>query len=242
MMEDFFSRSLPLLKEDGLQRLQSATVAVVGLGGVGGSACEALCRSGIGRLILVDADTISLSNLNRQLFATQQTIGLSKCEAARQRLSSIRPSMTIETLPLFLLPENLDRLFSYQMDYIIDAIDTMTTKLALAKQALAVGIPLIASLGTGNRLDPSKLRVGDLSETAGCGCPLARRMRRELKKEAIYHLPVVYSTEKPIQVVISQENNTNRHPPGSLSFVPPVAGYLLASRVVRDIAFGSSHT
>lgn len=233
MQDHWLSRERLLIGEDGIKQLANSTVCVLGLGGVGGSAAEALCRAGIGHLILVDHDTVDVTNLNRQLFATRQTIGQRKIDAAMDRLRSINPSVTLTLLDTFYLPENREEVFSHTPDFMIDAIDTVTAKLDLAEQCAERGIPLISCLGTGNRFDPSKLTIGKIEDTAGCGCPLARVIRRECKKRDIHQLPVVFSKEYPTQGICSEDSPSGRHSPGSISFVPPVAGYLLASYVVR---------
>ncbi len=235
MQENWLARERLLIGEEGVSLLSGSTVCVLGLGGVGGAAAEALCRAGIGHLILVDHDTVDMTNLNRQLFATQDTIGQKKIDAAKRRLSAINPRAAFTALDTFYLPENREELFSLHPDFIIDAIDTVTAKLDLAQQCQLREIPLISCLGTGNRLDPAKLTLGTIEETAGCGCPLARVMRRECRKRGIRKLPVAFSTEIPVQGVCSGDSPAGRHSPGSISFVPPVAGYLLASYAVRRL-------
>ena len=235
MQKNWLSRERLLIGDKGLSRLADATACVLGLGGVGGAAAEALCRAGVGHLILVDHDTVDLTNLNRQIFATMDAIGKKKIDAAKHRLYSINPSIQLTLLDTFYLPDCREEVFSYAPDFIIDAIDTVTAKLDLAQQCGMRGIPLISCLGTGNRFDPSKLTVGTIEETTGCGCPLARVIRRECKKRNIQKLPVVFSTEFPAQGICSDDSPTGRHSPGSISFVPPVAGYLLASFAVRSL-------
>ncbi|MCI8623923.1 MAG: tRNA threonylcarbamoyladenosine dehydratase [Provencibacterium sp.] len=232
MIEDWLARTALLIGEEGLARLAGARVALLGLGGVGGSCAEALCRAGIGRLLLCDNDTVSRTNLNRQLVATCETIGLPKTEAMAQRLRSIRPAAALTLCQRFYLPEDSGFLYAFQPDIVVDAIDTVTAKLHLAEECARRGIPLISCLGTGNRLRPQDLTVGDIAETAGCGCPLARILRRELKKRGIRQLRVVFSRELP-QSCVAPDEPAGRHPPGSVSFVPPVAGYLLAGEAVR---------
>ena len=217
-----------------MEQLQNATVAVLGLGGVGGAAAEAVCRMGVGRMILIDNDSIDSTNCNRQLFATAQTVGQSKCLAAKERLLSINPDLELICHQQFFLPENSDFLFEQQPDLILDAIDTVTSKLYLAQQCSQRGIPLVSCLGTGNRLDPSLLRWGDISQTSGCGCPLARVMRRELKKRGVQRQTVVYSVELPAKTTVGEAEN-GRHSPASCAFVPPAAGYLLASVGIRQL-------
>ena len=214
MNRDWLIRTETLIGAENIDKLQRATVAILGLGGVGGAAAEAICRMGVGRIILVDSDTVDRSNLNRQLFATADMVGQSKCLAARRRLLSINPEVELSCHEQFFLP---------------DAIDTVTAKLYLAEQCQQRGIPLVTCLGTGNRLDPSQLRWGDISETAGCGCPLARVMRRELKKRGVQKQTVVYSIEQPAKAICPGGEEKGRHSPASCAFVPPAAGYLLAS-------------
>lgn len=233
-MNHWLDRTTLLLGQEGMDKLSRAKVAVLGLGGVGGAAAEALCRSGVGSLLLMDHDTVDLTNLNRQLFATTQTLGMDKCQAARERLLSIAPECQITTLSQFYSPGNREPLFSFQPDYVVDAIDTVTSKLDLAEECQRRGVPLIMSMGTGNRLDPSQFRVGTIEETAGCGCALARVIRRELRRRGVERQMVVYSTELPRKVVADSSNG--RHSPGSSAFCPPVAGYLLASHVVCHLA------
>lgn len=234
MMEEWLSRTGLLVGEPGLARLKGARVALLGLGGVGGSCAEALCRAGIGQLLLCDHDTVDITNLNRQLVATRETLGLSKTEAMARRLHSISSSLSLTLCERFYLPEDSEFLYAFQPDIVLDAIDTVTAKLHLAKQCHQRSIPLVSCLGTGNRLLPQQLTVGDIAETAGCGCPLARVMRRELKKRGVPRLRVIYSRELPCSGVVPDAQQ-GRHPPGSISFVPPVAGYLLAGEAVRQL-------
>ena len=233
-MSDWKDRTRLLLGQDGVELLAQARVAVLGLGGVGGTAAEALCRAGVGHLLLVDNDGVDDTNRNRQLLATCDTVGLPKTEAALARLHSINPEADLQTAQQFYLPENSDFVFDFAPDVVIDAIDTVTAKLHLAEMCHQKGILLYASMGTGNRLDPSRLRCGDIAETAGTGCPLARVMRRELRKRGVPGLQVVYSLEQPMQGINANGGEHGRHSPGSAAFVPPAAGLLLASAAVRD--------
>lgn len=235
MTEHWLSREKLLIGEQGLKILTGSCICVLGLGGVGGAAAEALCRAGVGHLILVDHDTVDITNLNRQLFATGESVGEKKIIAAKNRLLSINPALKLTLLDSFYLPQCREEVLSLHPDFILDAIDTVTAKLDLAQQCRARGIPLISCLGTGNRFDPSLLRTGTIEQTAGCGCPLARIIRRECKKRSIPSLPVVFSTEFPAQGICSGDSPAGRHSPGSISFVPPVAGYLLASYAVRSL-------
>lgn len=231
---EWYARTELLIGQDGIDTLQKARIAVLGLGGVGGGAAEALCRAGVGHLLLVDHDTIDITNLNRQLIATHDVIGQKKALAVRNRLLSINPDGDFTAKEMFFSPDNDTFLFEWQPDYIIDAIDTVTSKLHLAKSCRERDIPLLMCLGTGGRLDPSQLRIGTIADTAnGCGCSLARVMRRELKRRGITDQDVLYSLEPPIKSVIASAHG--RHAPGSSPFVPPAAGMLMASWVVRQI-------
>ena len=230
---DWLMRSRAVLGPQVLQRLQLCRVAVLGLGGVGGAAAEALCRSGVGHLLLVDADHFEGSNLNRQTLSTCQNLGVAKTQAARERLLSIAPDCQIQTAQTFYLPDNREFLFSFRPDVVVDAIDTVIAKLDLAQTCAQRNIPLIACMGTGNRLQPELLQIGDVTDTVGCGCPLAKVYRRELKKRGIVRQTVVFSTELPRSVCVETTEH-GRHSPGSVAFVPPVAGYLMASWVVRQ--------
>lgn len=229
----WLERTELVLGETRLRRLANARVAVVGLGGVGGAAAEALVRAGVGHMLFIDGDTVDDTNRNRQLLATTETVGMDKISAAEGRYRAINPDGDFTFKKEFYLPENSAWLYDWQPDYIIDAIDTVTAKLDIAKQCKTRKIRLIACLGTGNRLDPERLRLGDITETAGCGCPLAKVMRRELRRRGIEHLPVLFSTEEPAKAIA--ESPAGRHPPGSISFVPPVAGYIIAGKCIRDI-------
>ncbi|MEG0838834.1 MAG: tRNA threonylcarbamoyladenosine dehydratase [Hydrogenoanaerobacterium sp.] len=232
-MADFLQRTELLLGEKNMAVLQNMRVAVLGLGGVGCAAAEALCRAGIGHLLLIDSDTVDITNLNRQIFYTQKDAGVKKAKIATEHLRAINPSAEITAADYFYLPENSGFLYDFAPDYVIDAIDTVTAKLHLAASCKEKNIKLLCCLGTGNRLNPQRLKTGDISETAGSFCPLARVMRRELKKRGVDKLRVVYSDEPPLKALASSENG--RHSPGSISFVPPVAGYLLAAELINDI-------
>lgn len=233
-MMDFgqHTRSVPLLGEDGLAALQSARVAVFGIGGVGGHLCEALARAGVGELHLFDKDTVSLTNINRQAVALHSTVGLPKVEVMKARIADINPDCRVVTHEVFYLPENADAYDLSGYDYIADAIDTVSAKVELICRAKAQGVPIISAMGAGNKLDPSAFRVSDLSKTQGC--PLARIMRRELGARGIKHLCVVYSEEKPQPSRLPSEHG--KHTPASLSFVPPVMGLIMAGKIVRDLA------
>ena len=233
-MEDMFSRTRMLLGDAAMDRLKRARVAVFGVGGVGGHVVEALTRSGVGALDLIDSDRVALSNLNRQIIATRDTLGMLKVEAAKARVLSINPDCAVETWPVFFLPETADRFDFTQYDYVIDAIDTVAGKLRLIEAAKAAGVPVISSMGAGNKLDPTAFRVADISETSVC--PLARIMRRELKKRGIDHVKVVYSTEPALSPAPTDEPTGRRSTPGSVAFVPAVAGLIIAGEVIRDLA------
>ena len=235
-MDKALSRTRMLLGEEAMARLAAARVAVFGLGGVGGYAVEALARSGVGALDLIDSDALSLSNRNRQLLATEATLGRSKAEVAAERVRSINPDCRVRCRELFYLPETRDQFDFHDYDYVVDAIDTVTGKLALIEAAREAGTPIISSMGTGNKLDPTAFRVADITETAVC--PLARIMRKELKKRGIEHLKVVYSREKPLEPterLRPAEEAGRRDIPGSVAFVPSVAGMILAGEVVKDL-------
>ena len=232
-MEDMFSRTRMLLGDAAMDRLKAARVAVFGIGGVGGHAVEALARSGVGALDLVDSDRVALSNLNRQIIATRDTLGMLKVEAAKARVLSINPACAVETWPVFFLPETADRFDFTQYDYVIDAIDTVAGKLRLIEAAKAAGVPVISSMGAGNKLDATAFRVADISETSVC--PLARVMRRELKKRGIDHVKVVFSTEPALVPAPTEEPTARRSTPGSTAFVPAVAGLILAGEVIKDL-------
>lgn len=231
-MEHAFSRTEMLLGEEALQKLGRSRVAVFGIGGVGGYACETLARSGIGAFDLIDDDNVCLSNLNRQIIATRETIGRYKADVMRERILNINPAADVRVHKCFFLPGMEEEVLSGALDYIIDAVDTVTAKIALAVEAQRRGIPLISSMGTGNKLDAGRFRVADLYETKVC--PLARVMRRELKKRGITKLKVVYSEEEPTRPA---GEDGRRGVPGSVSFVPPVAGLLAAGEVVKDLIY-----
>ena len=238
-MREQFIRTEMLLGAEALARLQRARVALFGLGGVGGYALEALARSGIGQLDLIDNDTVSVSNLNRQILATHSTVGMPKVEAGKRRVLDINPDCVVRTYPLFYTPDTAGTFDFSQYDYVVDAIDTVTGKLALVQQAHDVGVPIISCMGTGNKLDASQFEVADISKTSMC--PLARVMRRELGKRGIRHLKVVYSQEearKPTGWEEEAAAEGKRQIPGSLPFVPGAAGLILAGEVIKDIAMG----
>ena len=224
-MQEEFERTALLLGEDAIPSLQNSTVAVFGLGGVGSYVCEALARAGVGSLVLVDNDTVSKSNINRQLYALHSTVGRLKTEVAKERILDIQPGCSVKTYPLFFLPETADQIDFSCFDYVVDAIDTVSGKLCIIKKACSMGIPVISCMGTGNKLHPELLEIAELSETSVC--PLARVMRRECKALQLKHIKVVYSKEPPL--------SSGSGVPGSVSFVPSAAGLLLASEVIRHI-------
>lgn len=227
-----FSRFELLVGEDNIQKLNQAHVIVFGVGGVGGYVVEALVRSGIGHITIVDNDVVSLSNLNRQIIATQETIGQKKVDVMKKRILSIHPECDVTTLDMFYLPETADQIDLSQYDYVVDAIDTITSKIELAVRC-DQKIPLISSMGTGNKMNPALLQVSDIYKTSVC--PLAKVMRRELKKRRVKHLKVVYSQELPMKPFESDEITHKRTIPGSTAFVPSSAGLLIASEVVKDL-------
>lgn len=229
-MNEIFSRTAALLGTDAVAKLQHAAVAVFGLGGVGGQVAESLARAGVGTLVLIDHDVVSTSNINRQILALHSTVGKRKTAVMKARILDINPNATVIEKDLFFLPGCEDAVITPDLDYVADCIDTVSGKLEIIERANACGVPVISALGTGNKVDPAQLQLGDLADTSVC--PLARVMRRELKKRDIDHLPVVWSKEPPRPSAIF-ENGKNI--PGSVSFVPPAAGLLMASKIVSDI-------
>ena len=233
-----FSRTRLLLGGEGMDRLARARVAVFGLGGVGGSAAEALARSGVGALDLFDDDVVSLTNLNRQAVATVDTLGMAKVDAMAQRIAAVVPEARVEKRRMFYTPENAGEVDLSVYDYIVDAVDTVAAKLELAVRATALGVPIISAMGAGNKLDPTKLVISDISKTSVC--PLARVMRRELRKRGIHHLKVAWSTEPPAVPLGELPPEDMAHPrrsiPGSTAFVPPAMGLAIAAEVVRALA------
>ncbi len=233
-MDAWQSRTAAILGDEGVARLQKARVAVFGLGGVGGHAAEALCRAGVGHLDLVDNDTVAPSNLNRQIFALTSTIGQKKVDVAATRLRDINPAVALTLHDTFFLPDTADTFDFSSYDYVLDAIDTVSGKLELAVRCEAAQVPLIACMGTGNKTDPSRLKIGDVFATSVC--PLARIMRSELKKRGIRRLTVVWSDEPPLASSLPSTVPHKKSSPGSLSFVPSVAGLLAAGEIVRALA------
>ncbi|MBD5118750.1 MAG: tRNA threonylcarbamoyladenosine dehydratase [Clostridiales bacterium] len=237
-----FSRTELLLGKDGMERLYRARVAVFGIGGVGGYTVEALARSGVGALDLIDNDRVCPTNINRQILATRRTVGQFKVDVARERVLDINPDAEVRTYKTFYTPQTAAQFDFAQYDYIVDAIDTMAGKLELVERARKAGVPIISCMGAGNKMDPSAFQVADIYETSVC--PLARIMRRELRRRGIERLKVVYSKEPPMTPVGdvesppdgAREGVRHRQTPGSNAFVPAVAGLMIAGEVIRDIA------
>lgn len=244
-----FSRTQLLLGEEGMERLSKARVAVFGIGGVGGYVCEALVRSGVGHFDLIDDDKVCLTNINRQIIATRKTVGKYKTEVMKERMLDINPKVEIHVHNCFFLPENADDFAFHEYDYVVDAVDTVTAKLELVMKCKEVNVPIISSMGAGNKLDASAFQVADIYKTKVC--PLAKVMRRELKKRGVKKLKVVYSEEQPTRPIedMSISCRTNcicppgaahkcterRDIPGSVAFVPSVAGLIIAGEVVKDL-------
>lgn len=229
-----FSRTALLLGDEGIKKLAAARVAVFGLGGVGGHACDALARSGVGALDLIDNDTVSVTNINRQLFAALSSVGRYKVDIAAEHIADINPDAMIRTYKTFYLPETASQFNFGSYDYIIDAIDTVTGKLTLIEKADRAGVPVISSMGAGNKLDPTAFEVSDIYKTSVC--PLAKVMRRELKQRGIKKLKVVYSKEIPVVPRQScEEESSKQQIPGSCAFVPSVAGLIIAGEVIKDL-------
>lgn len=251
-----FSRTELLFGKEGMERLYAARVAVFGIGGVGGYTVEALARSGIGALDLIDDDKICLTNINRQLHATRKTVGKYKTDVAAERVAEINPNAVVRTYKTFFTPETAEQFDFRQYDYVVDAIDTVTGKLALAEKAGEAGTPIISAMGAGNKIDPTGFEVTDIFKTSVC--PLARVMRRELRARGIKHLKVVYSREEPIVPVEDAEISCKQHcicppgtarkctqrnqVPGSNAFVPPVVGLIIAGEVVKDLLKNGKQT
>ena len=232
-----FSRTELLIEKEGLERLRNATVMVLGVGGVGSHCIEALARSGVGKLVLVDNDKVSLTNINRQSIAYLSTVGEYKTKLMKDRIEDINSEAKVYTHETFILPENLSEIFDRKVDYIVDAIDTVTAKLALVEYSKEHEVPIISCMGTGNKLHPELFENTDITKTSVC--PLCNVMRKELKSRGIHHLKVLYSKEKPVDIAekeTGEDKGKRRALPGSISFVPPVAGLLIAGQVIREIA------
>lgn len=233
-MDERFSRTARIFGADGMDRLSCAHVAVFGVGGVGSYIAEGLARSGVGHISLIDSDVVDITNLNRQLEALSDTVGKPKAQAMRERILQINPECEVIVHDCFFLPENSDSFDFSQYDYVADAVDTVTAKIELVLKAQREGVPIISSMGTGNKLCPAMLEVSDIYKTSVC--PLARVMRQELKKRGVKRLKVVYSKEEPIQPLKSDEDNPHRRNiPASAVFVPGTAGLIIASEIVKDI-------
>lgn len=240
---DEFSRTRLLLGEEPIEKLKKATVAVFGIGGVGGYTVEALARTGVGKLVLVDNDTVSLTNINRQIIALHSTVGRYKTEVMRERILDINPNAQVEIHTCFFLPENASQFDFSEYDYVVDAVDTVTAKIEIIMQAKAKGVPVISAMGAGNKLDATKFVVTDIYKTQMC--PLAKVMRKELRNRNVDSLKVVYSEEPALTPKAIpekeacdkevQENSARRSTPGSIAYVPSVAGLLLAQEVIKDI-------
>ena len=229
-----FSRTELLLGSEAMEKLKNSKVAIFGIGGVGGYVCEALARSGIYNFVLVDNDNVSITNINRQIIATLDTVGKSKCDVMKERILSINPSANIEVHNTFFLPENQDKFDFKKYDYVVDAVDTVTAKIAIVVKAKEANIPVISAMGAGNKLNPAMLEVSDIFKTSVD--PLAKVMRIELKKRHINKLKVVYSKEKPIKVSAEEEKTALRRDiPGSISFTPSAMGLIIASEVIKDL-------
>ncbi len=239
-MTDQYDRTRLLLGDDGVEVLKNARVILFGLGGVGGYTAEALARAGVGHLTLVDHDTVSLTNLNRQILATHSAVGQDKVDVAANRIRDINPDIQVTACKTFYLPETAHEFDLSGYDYVVDAIDTVSGKLALIAQAKAAGVPIISCMGTGNKLDATAFRVADISKTSGCA--LARIMRKECAKRGLKGIKAVYSEELPLPVaeteemILEREGSGRRTTPGSVSFVPGVAGLIMAGEVIKDLA------
>ena len=231
-MKEQFSRTISLIGEEKFEKLQNATVAVYGIGGVGSYVVEGLARGGIGHIILIDNDKISITNINRQIHATFDTLGKDKTEIMKQRILSINPEIKVETYNANEIKDGEESLIDKDIDYVVDAVDTITTKIKLIEKAKKENVKIISCMGTGNKLEPTKFEIADISKTSVC--PLARVIRKELKKKNIKNVKVLYSKEEPIKTRVKEEN-TNKIIPASISYVPPVAGLIIAGEVIKDI-------
>ncbi len=232
-MSEQFSRTELLIGKEGIEKLSKSRVAVFGIGGVGGYVVEALVRSGIGAIDIIDNDTVCESNINRQIYATTKTLGKNKVDVAKERILEINPKIKIKTFQMFFTPQTADEFDFSNYDYIVDAIDTVVGKLSLIEKAKEYEVPIICSMGAGNKLDPTKFEVADISKTSVC--PLARVIRTELKKRKIKDVKVVYSKEPPIKPNSNLNPQINKQTPGSIAFVPSVAGLIIAGEVIKDI-------
>lgn len=232
-MENQFSRTELLIGEEGIAKLKNAKVAIFGIGGVGSFVVEGLVRAGVHNFILIDNDDISLTNLNRQIHATHKTINKSKVEVMKERILEINPNAKVNIFKTFYMPNCEEKILDESVSYIVDAIDTVTAKIELIMEADKLNIPIISSMGTGNKLDATKFEIADISKTSVC--PLAKVMRKELKKRGIKKLKVLYSKEEPIKIDNIKDEVKNKMIPGSISFVPSVAGLIIAGEVIKDL-------
>lgn len=240
-MQNQFQRTELIIGKEAIEKLQKSKVAVFGIGGVGSFAVEGLARAGVGKFVLVDNDTVDITNLNRQLIATTKTLDKYKVDVMKERILEINPEAEVTTYRAFFMPNMEEKIIDSTIDYIVDAIDTVTAKIELVLEAERLNIPIISSMGTGNKLNPTELEVADISKTSVC--PLAKAVRQELRNRGINHLKVVYSKEEPIKPdcnnvgagLTPPVSNGKKHPPGSVSFVPSAAGMIIASEVVKDL-------
>ncbi|WP_033153581.1 tRNA threonylcarbamoyladenosine dehydratase [Pseudobutyrivibrio ruminis] len=237
-----FSRTELLLGKEAMEGLENKRVAIFGIGGVGGYVCEALVRSGVGHFDLIDNDTVSLTNINRQIIATHSTVGRQKVEVMKERMLDINPDADITIHQCFFLPENADEFDFNSYDYVVDAVDTVTAKIEIIMKCKELGVPVISAMGAGNKLDPSRFRVADIYKTTMC--PLAKVMRKEMKKRGVKDLKVVFSDEMPVSPIETEDveplNPGKRATPGSIAFAPSAAGLVLASEVIKDLTNGFS--
>ena len=237
-----FSRTQLLLGTDAVEGLGNKRVAIFGIGGVGGYVCEALVRSGVGHFDLIDNDTVSLTNINRQIIATHSTVGRQKVEVMKERMLDINPDADITIHQCFFLPENANEFDFNSYDYVVDAVDTVTAKIEIIMKCKELGVPVISAMGAGNKLDPSRFRVADIYKTTMC--PLAKVMRKEMKKRGVKDLKVVFSDEMPVSPIETEDveplNPGKRATPGSIAFAPSAAGLVLASEVIKDLTNGFS--
>ena len=232
-MKEQFSRTEMLIGNESVEKLKNSRVAVFGVGGVGGYVVEALARAGVGNITLIDNDTVSKSNINRQIIALSSTVGRLKTEVMRERILDINNEAKVDCVNKFVLPENIDEFDFSEYDYVVDAIDTVSGKLAIIEKAYGEGVPVISSMGTGNKLDPTKFEIADINKTSVC--PLARVMRYELKKRGVKKLKVLYSKEEPVKPQIEDTNEKGKAVPASISFVPSAAGLIIGAEVIKDL-------
>ena len=235
-MDEKFSRTEMLIGKGGVKKLKKAKVAIFGIGGVGSYVCEGLARSGVGSFVLIDHDKVSESNINRQLIATTKTIGKYKVDIMKKRILEINPDAIVEVYKEFFLPGSNNKIITKELSYVVDCVDTVSAKLEIVSICNAIGVPVISSMGTGNKLDPSRFEITDISKTSVC--PLAKVVRKELRNRGIKKLKVIYSKEDPIEATTKEkiDPNTKKRIPASISFVPSVAGLMLAGEVIREIA------